>query len=77
LQEHLKQTDDYVLCTLKATGLLRLWSFSTGPMPVWYRTLDGESVEVMQRAVLVGDRLYSGEGAFGQSMNDFSWLASL
>jgi hypothetical protein len=46
-------------------------------MPVWYRTLDGESVEVMQRAVLVGDRLYSGEGAFGQSMNDFSWLASL
>lgn len=77
LQEHLKQTDDYVLCALKATGLLRLWSFSNKPMPVWYRTLDGESVEVMQRAVLVGDRLYSGEGAFGQSMNDFSWLASL
>jgi len=77
VQEHLKRTDEYVLCALKATGLLRLWSISTGPMPVGYRTLDGGSVEVMQRAVLVGDRLYSGADAFGRSMDDFSLLASL
>jgi hypothetical protein len=77
VQEYLKQTDEYVLCALKATGLLRLWSFSIKPMPVRYRTLDGRSVEVMQRAVLVGDHLYSGDEAFGKSMNDFSWLASL
>ncbi len=77
VQAHLKQADDNVLCALKATGLLRLWSFSTKPMPVGYRTLDGGSVEVMQRAVLVGDHLYSGDDAFGQSMSDYSWLASL
>ena len=77
VQEHLKQTDEYVLCALKATGLLRLWSFSIEPMPVSYRTLDGGPVEVMQRAVLVGDRLYSGADAFGRSMDDLSWLAGL
>ena len=77
VQEHLKQVDDYVLCALKATGLLRLWSFSIKPMPVRYRTLGGGSVEVMQRAVLVGDRLHSGVDAFGRSMDDFSRLAGL
>jgi len=77
VQEHLKQVDEYVLCALKATGLLRLWSISSEPMPVRYRTLDGGSVEVMQRAVLVGDRLYSGEGAFGRSMDDIARLAGL
>jgi len=77
VQERLKRTDEYVLCALKATGLLRLWSLSTGPMPVSYRTLDGGSVEVMQRAVLVGDRLYGGARAFGRSVDDLAWLSSL
>jgi hypothetical protein len=77
VQNALKQTDDYVLCALKATGLLRLWSLSTEPITVEYRTVDERSVEVKQRAVLVGNRLYCGRDAFGQNLSDFAELANL
>jgi len=76
VQNVLKQTDDYVLCALKATGLLRLWSLSVEPITVEYRALNGQSVEVKQRAVLVGGHLYSGRCAFGQNLSDFAELAN-
>jgi hypothetical protein len=77
VQNALKQTDDYVLCALKATGLLRLWSLSKEPITVEYRTLDERSVKVKQRAVLVGGRLYCGRDAFGQNLGDFAELANV
>jgi len=77
VQNALKQTDDYVLCALKATGMLRLWSLSVDPITVEYRTVDERSVEVKQRAVLVGSRLYCGRDAFGQNLGDFAELATL
>jgi len=77
IQDILKQVDDYYLCALKATGLLRLWSLSLDPVDIAYRTLDGKSVEVQERAVLVGGRLFGGRNAFGQSLERLGELAEL
>jgi hypothetical protein len=57
--------------------MLRLWSLSVDPITVEYRTVDERSVEVKQRAVLVGNRLYCGRDAFGQNLGDFAEFANL
>ncbi|WP_455392041.1 hypothetical protein [[Eubacterium] cellulosolvens] len=63
--------EDHYLLTLKATGLLPFfWGLSRIPEDIEYLTKDGEVVKINQRIVIVGDRIMSGKGVFGQSPED-------
>jgi hypothetical protein len=74
IQNNLKLTDDYFLCALKGTGLMRLWGISQAPVPVVYRTLNDEDAAIKQRAIIVGDVPMSGKNAFGLNLSDLSML---
>jgi len=68
IQTALKVMDDYVFCTLEPTGLLLAWGISEKPMKVTYQDIEGNPVEVEQRIVLGGDKIRSGENAWGSNL---------
>jgi len=70
IQEAMKRSEDSFLVTLKATGLLNyFWGIGEKPIGLRYRSLTGE-VEVKCRSVIVGTKIMSGKGAFGQALED-------
>lgn len=72
IQTNMKQTEDYFLNALKATGLFPyLWGISAHPKKVRYQSIDGNTVELKQRLLVVGTQLRAGKNAFGQSLDDF------
>jgi folate-dependent phosphoribosylglycinamide formyltransferase PurN len=63
--------EDHFLLTLKATGLLPyFWGLSKERERIEYQTITGESVIIEQKSVIVGDRVMSGRGVFGQNEAD-------
>jgi len=65
--------EDHYLLTLKATGLLPyFWGISKEPMKVEYETIDGKSVYIQQHLIIVGDKIKSGNGVFGQDADDLN-----
>jgi folate-dependent phosphoribosylglycinamide formyltransferase PurN len=63
--------EDHYLLTLKATGILPyFWGLSKEPEKIEYQTITGEPVFIVQKSVIVGDRVMSGRGVFGQDEED-------
>ena len=75
IQERMKIVDDHIFCTLEPTGLLLAWGISEQPVPVKFQDVVGNSIEVMQHAIVVGDEIRSGINAFGRDLH--ADLASL
>ncbi len=65
IQTAMKLVDDYVFCTLEPTGLLLAWGITEKPVDVPFQALDGSRVTIKQHAIVVGNKVCSGTGAFG------------
>ena len=68
IQEVIKIMDDYLFCTLEPTGLLLTWGVTEGALPIVYRDLKGNEVEVKQHLVIVGNSVHSGINAWGKDL---------
>jgi len=78
IQVNMKQTEDYFLNALKATGLFPyLWGISVKPEKVEYQTLHGAPVELRQHLLVVADQVKSGKYAFGQTLDELSHIQEL
>jgi hypothetical protein len=63
--------EDHFLLTLKATGLLPyFWGLSKESDKIEYKTLEGQTVLIEQKQVIVGNRIMSGQNVFGQNEID-------
>ena len=70
--------EDHYLLTLKATGLLPyFWGLSKDAIDIEYITKSGEVVNINQRQVIVGDKIMSGRGVFGQTEADLGIFEKL
>jgi folate-dependent phosphoribosylglycinamide formyltransferase PurN len=68
--EYDKREDHYLL-TLKATGLLPyFWGISKKPEEIEYLTKDGNTINISQRSIIVGNKIMSGRSVFGQNDAD-------
>ena len=68
IQKAMKIMDDYFYCTLEPTGLLLFWGITDKPVPVVYQDLNGNSVIIRQRAIVVGNHFHSGVNAWGKNL---------
>ncbi|MHA1727630.1 MAG: hypothetical protein ACTSWY_02730 [Promethearchaeota archaeon] len=65
IQNALKIIDDYFFCTIEPTGLILLWGITDKKIPVTYNGLNGQKITIMQKAVIVGNKVHSGVNAWG------------
>lgn len=78
IQITMKETEDYFLNALKATGLFPyLWGISEEPEEVTYNALKGKTVNIKQRMLVVGDQVRSGKEAWGQTLADIEHIKKL
>lgn len=75
IQAAMKMVDDDVFCTLEPTGLILAWGITEDPVKVLFQDLEGNDVEVMQHAIVVGNEIRSGINAWGKNLeNDVATL---
>jgi hypothetical protein len=75
VQNALKLIDDYVFCALEPTGLILAWGISEDKLPVTYRDLRGNRIELMQNLIVVGGKIRSGINTWGKDLfNDLKEL---
>lgn len=75
LGEYTKREDHFVIL-LKASGLLGLWGISEKPKYIEYIDKDGYPVYVLQKEIVVVDKIKSGKEAFGSRSNDLEIINS-
>ena len=69
VQNALKLIDDYVFCTLEPTGLILAWGISEDKLPVTYRDLRGNHIDLMQNLIVVGGKVRSGINSWGRDLS--------
>ncbi len=69
IQNAMKISDDYLFCSLEPTGLIYLWGITKKAIPVKYLTQNGKELEIMQRAVVIGDKVYNGATPWGANLS--------
>jgi len=76
IQNAMKLIDDDTFCTLEPTALILAWGISEKAVPVEFQDIRGNTVEVRQHAIVVGDKLRSGANAWGNDLEkDLAELA--
>lgn len=70
IQARMKEVDDFVFCTLEPAGLLLAWGISKDPVPVTFQEVNGDTVDVVQHAIIVGNEIRSGVNAFGRDLHE-------
>ena len=75
IQAAMKLVDDDVFCTLEPTGLILAWGISENPVKVKFQDVEGNEIEVLQHAIVVGDQVRAGIDAWGKDLeNDIAAL---
>ncbi|HME54791.1 MAG TPA: hypothetical protein VKM55_21480 [Candidatus Lokiarchaeia archaeon] len=75
IQAAMKLVDDDVFCTLEPTGLILAWGITEDPVKVKFQDLEGNEIEVLQHAIVVGNEIRSGVDAWGKDLeNDVATL---
>ncbi|MBD3186937.1 hypothetical protein GF325_08935 [Candidatus Bathyarchaeota archaeon] len=68
IQDAMKLVDDFTFCMLEPTGLILAWGITEDPVDVTFKTLDGTSMIINQRGIIVGDTMKSGKEAWGTNL---------